>query len=273
MLLEPSLFVLSKVAWGIVRPEHSLILLLAAGLALLLTRWHRLGLALIVLAPALMLSIALFPTGRWLLLPLEDRFPPLAELPAQVDGIVILGAGRQASPASRDRAESYPKDLVAFADLARHYPRAQLVFAGGAPLREGGAYREADAAHEMFTAMGLDMGRLAFDRNSRNTYENVVYGHAIAVSSLLGRPLGKWILVTSAAHMPRSVGLFRGQGWDVIPDPVDFRTRSDRLEEGSALSFSDNLDQTSVALKEWLGMLADCCLGRSPTCFPGPASQ
>src|SRR5215469_8291463 len=122
MLLEASLFVLSKVAWGIVRPEHSLILLLAAGLALLLTRWHRLGLALIVLAPALMLSIALFPTGRWLLLPLEDRFPPLAELPAQVDGIVILGAGRQASPASRDRAESYPKDFVVFAGLARRYP-------------------------------------------------------------------------------------------------------------------------------------------------------
>src|SRR5262249_21918445 len=267
MLLEPSLFVLSKVAWGIVRPEHSLILLLAAGSALLLTRWHRLGLALVVLAPGLILSIALFPIGRWLLLPLEDRFPPLVELPAQVGGIVILGAGRLASPASRGRAESYPKDFVAFAGLARRYPRAQLVFAGGAPLREGGAYREADAAREMFAAMGLDMGRLAFDRNSRNTYENVVYGHAIAISSLLGWPLGRWILVTSAAHMPRSVGLFRGQGWNVIPDPVDSQTGSDRLEEGSASSFSDNLDQISVALKEWLGMLADCCLGRSTTCF------
>src|SRR5262249_32412068 len=115
-----------------------------------------------------------------------------------------------------------------------------------------------------------DMRRLAFDRNSRNTYENVVYGRAIAVASLLGRPLGKWILVTSAAHMPRSVGLFRGQGWDVIPDPVDFRTRSDRRKDRSASSFLVNLDRTSVALKEWLGMLANCCLGRSPTCFPGP---
>lgn len=93
MLLEPSLFVLSKVAWGIVRPDHSLILPLAAGSALLLSRWHRLGFALVVLAPALILGIALFPTGRWILLPVENRFPPLVELPAQVEGIVILGAG------------------------------------------------------------------------------------------------------------------------------------------------------------------------------------
>src|SRR5215470_11590727 len=136
MLLESPLYVLSKFAWAIIQPQHSLMLLLAAGLGLLLTRWHRLGLAFVVLASALISSIALFPIGRWLLLPLEDRFSPLVELPAQVDGIVILGGGREASPASRDRAESYPKDFVTFAGLARRYPRAQLVFAGGAPLGE-----------------------------------------------------------------------------------------------------------------------------------------
>lgn len=124
----------------------------------------------------------------------------------------------------------------------------------------------------MFAAMGLDTGRLAFDRNSRNTYENVVYGHAIAVSSLLRRPPGKWILVTSAAHMPRSVGLFRGQGWDVIPDPVDFRTRSNPREEDPASGFSDNLDQTSVALKEWLGC-SQTAAWDAVICFPGPASR
>ena len=131
---------------------------------------------------------------------------------------------------------------------------------------EGGAYREADAARETFAAMGLDMGRLVFDRSSRNTYENVIDARAIAVTL----PLGNWILVTSAAHMPRSVGLFRGQRWNVIPDPVDSRTRSDGRDEGSASGFSVNLEWTSIALKEWLGMLANCCLGRSPTCFPAP---
>src|SRR5215467_5514468 len=122
MLLESPLYVLSKFAWSIIQPEHSLMLLLAAGLGLLLTRWHRLGLAFVVLASALISSIALLPIGRWLLLPLEDRFPPLVELPAQVDGIIILG-GTVAGPARRDRAESYPEDFVAFAGLARRYPR------------------------------------------------------------------------------------------------------------------------------------------------------
>jgi uncharacterized SAM-binding protein YcdF (DUF218 family) len=266
MLLEPSLYILSKLAWGIIQPEHSLMLLLSAGAGLLLTRWHRLGLVFVVLASALISSVALFPTGRWLLLPLEDRFPPLVELPVQVDGIIILGGGGVPSPASRDGAESFPEDFVAFADLARRYPRARLVFAGGGPLGDDGAYREADAARETFDAMGLDMTRLMVDRNSRNTYENAVQARAIAAPSRLGN----WILVTAAAHMPRSVGLFRGQWWNVIPDPVDFRTRSDRGEGGSALGFSVNLEWTSLALKEWLGMLANCCLGRSPTCFPAP---
>jgi hypothetical protein len=122
---------------------------------------------------------------------------------------------------------------------------------------------EADAVRELLKSMDIDMGRVVFERRSRNTFENVVYAKALAHPT----PGEIWILVTSSSHMPRAVGLFRGQGWQVVADPVDYD-----IATGSAfhIDYERNLDQTTGALKEWVGMLANWWLGRSRCDFAGP---
>jgi uncharacterized SAM-binding protein YcdF (DUF218 family) len=269
MQIPSLLFLASKIFWRIAQPGNLLMLLLGLGFVLLFTRWNRLGLGAIALSLLLVSGIAVFPVGRWLLAPLERRFPLLTDMPARVDGVILLGgvgAPRSAPGRPHRGGEDRNQDFMVFTDLARRYPAAKLVFAGGGPLSQDGAFREADAARQALNSMGLDTSRVTFERESRNTFENVVNARALVHPA----PGETWILVTSAFHMPRSVGLFRGQGWEVVPYPVDFQTGAAPGDDSLTVDFARNLDQTSVALKEWIGMLANRWLGHSRSYFPAP---
>jgi len=168
-------------------------------------------------------------------------------MPSYVDGIIMLGGDEN----------------IAFADLARRYPMAKLVSAGGGPMDPDST--GPDLEGKAPTWLGVDKSRIIFERKSRNTFEDVVVAKAM-VQPTAGET---WILVTNASHMPRSVGVFRGQGWQVVPYPVDYARSHIRP---SSASFRQNLDQLSVALKEWVGMLANWVLGHSKEWFPGVAS-
>jgi uncharacterized SAM-binding protein YcdF (DUF218 family) len=265
------LYFLSKAFWLVAQPGNLLVLLLILGTLFLFTRWWRLGRGLVLLVALALTAIAVLPVGDWLLAPLEDRFPPLTTMPAHVDGIIMLGGAvstvltlERGQPIVNEHAERF----LAFADLARRFPEAKLVFTGGGPALQGGAFREADASRMVLQWMGMDTGRVVFERESRNTYENVALSKALAHPE----PGETWILVTSAFHMPRAVGLFRAQGWPVVPDPVDYLTGAGPDDPAFSIDLVRNLDLLSLALKEWTGMLANRWIGHSESYFPAPAS-
>jgi uncharacterized SAM-binding protein YcdF (DUF218 family) len=238
------LYTCSKAFWFVVQPAHLLPLLgLLAAILPLAGRW-RASIGIGVFLAFLLGTIALFPVGTWLLSSLEYRFSTPSPMPRYVDGIIMLGGD----------------ESIAFADLARLYPKARLVSAGGGAIVSDSAGPEPEGKAP--TWLGIDMSRIIFERKSRNTFEDVVVAKAIV------RPATDetWILVTNASHMPRSLGLFRGQGWQVVPYPVDYATSPVHLR---SIGFWQNLDQLSVALKEWIGMLANRVLGHSPEWFPG----
>jgi len=243
------LYVVSKAFWLVAQPAHLLILLLTLAAVLTSTRWHRLGVVLAAFVALLVLIITVWPVGSWLLSPLENRFPPLRQMPAHVDGIIMLGGN----------------ESIAFTDLARRYPKAKLVFTGGGPNGQGSTF-QANVAGKGSQWLGIDTQRIIFERPSRNTFEDVFYTKAIIHPA----PGETWILITGASHMPRSVGLFRGQGWQVVPYPAESITGAGPDDPRSRVDFAQNLDQLTVALKEWFGMLANRWLGHSGEYFPGP---
>ena len=263
------LYILGKAVWLLAQPGNLLVLAIVLGALLLFTRWRGLGRWLVVLAALLAFAITVLPVGDWLLRPLEERFPPLSDLPQKVDGIIMLGGAvntriteSRQQPTVNDHAERF----MAFADLARRYPSAKLVFSGGGPELEQGNFREADAARQVLQWMGMDTSRVIFERESRNTFENVVDSKALAHPAA-GET---WLLITSAYHMPRAVGLFRAQGWPVIPDPVDYQTIASDGASDFNVDFQDNLDKASLGLKEWIGLAANRWLGRSESLLPSP---
>ena len=108
--------------------------------------------------------------------------------------------------------------------------------------------------------------RLMFEDRSRNTSENALFSKEMAQP----KPGERWLLVTSAYHMPRAIGIFRKAGFPVEAYPVDWRTRGpsdlwrpfDRLSEG--------LRRCDVVVREWAGLLAYWLTGRTSELFPAP---
>jgi uncharacterized SAM-binding protein YcdF (DUF218 family) len=124
---------------------------------------------------------------------------------------------------------------------------------------------ESDVARQIFGMLGLEGPRLLFDDRSRNTWENATESHALARP----QPGETWLLVTSASHMPRSVGCFRRAGWSVVAWPVNYTTQpGGKGWFDPPLSF--RLGQAEWAAREYVGLLVYRLLGRTDALFPRP---
>ena len=263
-------FVLSKTVGVLLLPTNLLIVLALAGALLTATRFARAGRRLMTAAIVLLALCAFSPLGNLLLYPLESRFPPWSAAQGTPDGIVVLGGPIDADlsvahdvPVIHSGADR----IVAAAALARKYPDARIIYAGGSANLVGSDAREADYAATIFESLGIDKARLIMDRRSRNTYENALFSKELAAPKSGER----WLLVTSAFHMPRAIGLFRQAGFAVEPYPVDWRVGRSAAD---ILAFTplalEGLGRTDVAVREWIGLVAYRIAGRTSALFPGP---
>lgn len=260
-------FVLSKVLWPLATPSNLLALLIMAGAALLLTRWRKAGRRLLIGVGLGVALLMVLPVDSWLAMPLEARFPAVTELPGSVDGVVVLGGGVYRPPMEElagAQLNSAADRIAALFVLGNRYPAAQLIYTGGDSSLFGDV-READLVEALLQRMGFDVGRVKFERNSRNTYENAVNTLALAQP----KRDETWLLVTSAIHMPRAVGVFRAAGWNAIPVPVDIRYKQEfgLLDPGPTLG--GRLSGIDLAVHEWVGLVAYRLLGYSDSLLPG----
>ena len=262
-------FYASKLLWLVTAPGNFLMLLLALGLLLGWTRFARRGRWLAGLAALGLLTGSFSPAGALLMRPLEERFPQARADLAPPAGIIVLGGGI-------DEALTFERNSIALTEagarmsdaaaLARRFPGARLVFAGGTAAFFGSRISESDAARRMWTELGLAPERMEFDDKSRNTAENAELVKQVAQPT----PGEVWLLVTSAYHMPRSVGIFRKTGFDVVPFPVDYHTRPWPKTLRPRVQASENLLMLDRAVREWMGLVAYWLAGRTQALFPGP---
>jgi uncharacterized SAM-binding protein YcdF (DUF218 family) len=263
-------FYLAKIFWFFVQPSGLLLILMIAGAVLQWTGRDRLGQRLILASVALLLCGGLGPVSNWLILPLEQRFqrPDLAG--ASIAGVIVLGGAEDARiwrgrhmHALNEAAERFTEATA----LARRYPDAKIVFTGGSVELLGTPAIGAQAAKAIFSDLGVDVGdRLVLESKARDTWENAAY-----VKELLQPTAGnRWLLVTSAWHMPRAMGAFRRAGFAVEPWPVDYRTADawDALRIFDAPA--DGLKRFDTALREWVGLAIYRATGRTEVLFPAP---
>lgn len=259
-------FVISKLFWILAAPGNLLVVALCGGALMLFTRWHRFGRWAVAATAVAALIVAVVPVGQWLLIPLEERFPAVP-IPEEPDGIIVLGGGisaRLLEARGQASLNEHAERLFALASFARRFPATTLIYTGGDNALIDPTNPEADAARRLMAELGLDTDRIIFEGKSRNTYENALYSKALANPS----PGETWLLVTSAFHMPRSVGIFRQQGWPVVPYPVDYLT-----DGGYSLLRSPDLTASlsalSIGAREWIGLVAYYWLGYTDSLFPG----
>lgn len=246
-------FVASKLFAYLSPPSHWLgLLVLATGLCLLLRLWRpakifaALAVLVLILAGTPLLNGPLIGA-------LEDRYPHPA-WPPRVDGVLVLGSGEDAEILRRRGAPQTNEGayrLIAAQAIARHYPRARVVFTGGSSVLIGNQNAESITARFVFAELGLDPGRLVIEPRARNTYENILYSKKLVSPG----PGDVWLLDTAASHMPRAMAVARKLGWKMVPWPSDYITApggtgSDWFDVGG------NLGLTDYAVHEWIGILA-----------------
>jgi len=241
---------------------------LIVGVILSWTHWRRTGHILLGLCTLLALIVSVVPVGKGMIVSLENRFPMNLELPEKVDGIIVLG-GIVNETITKSRGQitvgGTISRLIEFATLSKKFPEAKLVFTGGSGKLLNQDIKEADVLEPLLDVLGVDKERMIFENKSRNTYENATLTKALINP---GRN-ENWILITSAFHMPRSMGVFRKTGWNVIPYPVDY---SFAIDEPITLNFSleSGLKALSYGLHEWLGLIFYRLNGKTDHFFPAP---
>ncbi len=250
-------------------PSTVLLGAVAVGAGLLAAGRMRAGRAVALLAAAGLFVGGVLPSGALLLRPIEDRFPPPAADLAPPTGIIVLGGStdeRLALARGRVAIVEAADRLTEAVILARRFPSARLVFTGGSGVLGGTVLSEAADVHRLWLDMGIPDSRITLEDRSRNTDENVRFTKAI-----VGPESGqRWLLVTSAFHMARAVALFRANGWPVIPDPVDYRTRGDASDWRPSLTIVGNLQRLDLAVREWTGLIVYRLSGRTRTLLPAP---
>jgi uncharacterized SAM-binding protein YcdF (DUF218 family) len=262
-------FLLGKLAFVVLHPSNLLLLLALAGVLGL--AWGRSwGRRLVTASVAAMALCTLLPVGRWVTTPLEDRFPRPPGYPERVDGVVVLGGGVDGVLTQARGVPSFRESMERFAaipELARRYPEAKILFTGGLSWSAGAeAYTEAEVIRRFLLQQGLPEDRVLLEDRAESTRQNALLSLPLARPE----PGERWLLVTSAMHMPRSIGVFRGAGWpELEPWPVDYRTTGG-LELPSEPVMAGRLDELDEAAYEWYGLAYYRLLGYTGSLLPAP---
>ena len=263
-------FVLSKTVAFLLMPSNILVLSCAAGVVLLFTRWRRAGRWLAGVSVVALLAIGYLPVGRLLLNVLEDRFPRWDASRGAPDGIVVLGGAIHGVPGRPGDEPSLTGDgarVVAIGRLARAYPNARVIYSSGDASLLANSRPEADLVPPLLDAMSVPRERVTLEARSRNTQENAIFSKELAQP----KPGERWLVVTSAFHMPRAMGCFRRIGFEVEAYPVGWRTppKVSLLPRGV---FGAGLAMTDFAAHEWIGLVAYWLTGRTSELLPGPTA-
>ena len=264
--MDTLFFFTSKIIWLLISPDNILLILIILSLFFLSIGKQKLAKILLSTTTGLLITLSFFPVGEWLLYPLESRFQNNPVLPEKINGIIVLSGAEDTERShlwKQVELGSAAERDFAFLALARKYPKAKLIFTGGTGSLIQQEYKAADVAKTLFEQQGFDTTKIIFERESRNTYENVIYSKKI-VNPIKNE---NWILITTGWHMPRSVGIFCKTKWPVIPYPVDHQTKKNNLFR-IGFDLLNNLYTLKTAMKEWVGLLAYYLTDKTTSLLP-----
>lgn len=259
-------FGLSKIFWTLAQPLNALCLLALLGLALRFFR-PRAGQGIMLAALLGILFFGIVPVGPWALTWLERQYPTPETLPAKIDGVIVLGGAFESYLTQKTGhivANGDIERVFCFVEIAKTHPEARLVFSGGSGDIMNPDARESEDAKAFFKLAGLEGRDILYETKSRNTYENALY-----TKEMIAPEEGQnWIVVTSAFHMPRTMGIFGAAGWPVTPYQCDPKTDGTYTVFNRLPSVTANFTALNIAIKEMIGLIVYYATGKSAFILP-----
>lgn len=247
-------FLTSKIFWAFFSPLTLIGLMIVTGLAFRKLR------KLVAVGAGLFALFGFLPIGPNLIVYLEKQYGNTVPPPYDISGIIVLGGvinGARSEIHQQVSLNDYAERITEMIRLSQIYPQARIVFSGGTGVLKEGSPKESEKVSILLKDMNIKPDRFEYESRSRNTYENMTESFALV------RPQAgeKWLLVTSAFHLPRAVGVFEKGGWNVIPYPAGY------LEDGAyiwhpTLDVLGNFYKLQVATKEIVGIIAYSLTGK-----------
>jgi len=244
-------FILSKIFYFMIQPLNVVMVILFVGW-LMIFKKSRPGQRLIGTGLLVLYLVSSGFVSAALIVPLERRFPN-REVSERIDGIIVLAGGFSILKSGTVQFGTLNRIVQGLA-ITRQHPEAKLIFSGGSGSVLSQAYREADYMKAQSVLLGISPERILIDRKSRNTRENALETANLLKDYNQKNPDARWVLITSAFHMPRAIGCFRMAGIDPIPYSVDYLWNGDY--KFMFLPSPDNLINSRTAIKEWMGLIA-----------------
>ncbi len=250
--IHTNVFIAKKIVANLLAPLPFCLLVLLSGIFLLwATRRRKAGKILVTLGALLMLLFGYGVAPSALLKPLERKYAPISSVEGlgDVKYIVVLGGGSGVDPALPLSTFLSKESLFRLSEGVRLYnllPQSKLIFTGGG---FPGIVAVAEVMAETAREFGVAPGRIVVEPLARDTVEHPFYVEKIVNNE-------RFILVTSAVHMPRAMAMFEKKGLHPVPAPTDFRVKQgEAVTPGSFFPGADSLENTRCAIHEYLGIL------------------
>ena len=254
-------FYLSKTLWSLFNPFHLILIIFFIGFILNLISFKLISKIFYIFSFLLLFIFGVLPTGSYLNFLLEKNFHSSNYYPDSLDGILIL-AGATKPNLTKEHNQINLNGLVERLTesifLINKYPEARVIFSGGSGSLSNNTLTHASVAKQFFEKVGIKPERILYEDKSRNTYENILFSKEIAKPNINQ----KWLLVTSAFHLKRSLNIAEKLEWNFIPYATDFN-KSKKFSWKISFNILSNLSEFQRASHEWLGLISYYFLGRS----------
>ena len=263
-------FIFSKIVQFCIEPLNWALLFVLLSLMFVLLKKPVLCKRFLFLAVFDLLVVGWIPTSEVFLRALEDSVSKysISQLTqSELGGIVILGGAIESGTISTDRGEvsigPAAERVTKALQLIRQYPHLPFIYSGFSGSVSPKGISEADAFKQLIAEQGIDEKMVHYENQSRNTYENVLYMKPMMEQYGAKDQDGKlkpWIVITSASHMYRSIGIFQKQGLAVLPLPVDFQTAHHL--QWTSFDLVSGAQNWNRLLHELIGLLAYWITGK-----------
>lgn len=249
------MFLLKKIVAPFLFPVPLSLLFSLSGLFLLFfTRRRRTGKVLVAVGILIFALLSFDQISSKIISPLEQRYgaysPSISgNVSDPVKYVAVLGGGHASDPSLPVTSQLSRASLLRLVEGIRVYrknPGSKMILSGGAvfdPVPE--AKTLADSAR----ALGVKGDDIIMESDSKDTKDQARF-----IKKIVGG--NRFVLVTSASHMPRAMALFRKLGMDPIPAPAGhLAKKSKELSPGQFFPSAGSLQKSERAVYEYLGIL------------------
>jgi len=258
-------FYLSKILWLILNPFNIFIFVTLLSIFLYFVKLRRISLIIFLINFVFIALISFLPIGSYLIYNIEKEYHSYIKPPDQVDGILILGGATNPllyNEYDQISLNGSSERLVESVFIIKKFDKAKVIFSGGSGILNRPDFDHAQVAKSFYKKIGIEIDKIIFEDNSRNTYENIIYSKKIANPKINEN----WLLITSASHMKRALLIADKNNWDLIPYAVDFKNIKE-FKLTPNFNLLSNLNSFQQGSHEWLGLVSYYLMGRTDKVF------